>query len=68
MGTDVDAHGSDVCTSFAGNPEDGEVLFLIKLEKFAFINGSDSQLSLDGSNSSWLGGLEGRLRRGLLED
>jgi hypothetical protein len=48
------AHGSDVGTSLAGDPEDTKVLFLIELNKFAFINSSDTQLSLDGSNSKML--------------
>jgi hypothetical protein len=47
----MNTHSSDVCTSFTTDPENSKVLFLIELEQLAFIDSSDSEFSLDGSNS-----------------
>lgn len=47
----MNAEGSDVCASLATDPKNTEILFLVVLNKFALVNISNSELSLDGSNS-----------------
>jgi len=47
----MDAHGSDVGTSFTADPENTHVLFRIIFEKFALVDGSDSEFSLNGGDS-----------------
>lgn len=40
--------GSDVGTSLAGDPEDTHISLLIVVKHFAFVDGTDTQLLLDG--------------------
>lgn len=56
MGTDtkqqtqVHAQGSDIGTSLAAHPEHTQVAVIVKLNQLALVDGSDTQLSLDGGN------------------
>jgi len=47
----VNAHSSDVSTSFTTDPEDTQIFFGIEFKELAFVNGSDSQLSLNSRDS-----------------
>ena len=44
--TKVDAHGSDVRSSLARDPEDAQVALLVVLNKLGFVNGTDTKLTL----------------------
>ena len=48
--TEMDTHGSDVSSSFAGNPKDTEAFFVVVFDELGFVNGSDTQLTLDGGD------------------
>ena len=49
--TEMDTHGSDVSTSFATEPVDGHISFLVEFEQLDFMDGSDSEFLLNGSNA-----------------
>jgi hypothetical protein len=51
--TQVHTKGPDVGTSFARDPKDRQLSVIVELEKFAFVNGPYSQLSLDSRNEWW---------------
>lgn len=61
--TKVDAEGSDVGTSLAADPEDTEVTVIVKLDELALVDGSDTELALDGRDQR--GTLEERTGEGL---
>ena len=44
------AKSSDVRASFTADPEDTEVTVIVELDQLALVDGSDTQLSLDGRN------------------
>ena len=44
------AERSNVRSSFARDPEDGEMTVVVEFDEVALVDGSDSQLSLDGGN------------------
>lgn len=44
----MDTQGTDVGTSFARHPEDTELSLVVELVRLAFVDGSDTELSLDG--------------------
>ena len=44
--TEMDAQSPDICTSFAADPEHAEVPLVVEFEEFAFVDGSDPQLTL----------------------
>jgi hypothetical protein len=46
--TKVDTECTDVSTSLARNPEDTELSLVVELVKLALVDGSDTELSLDG--------------------
>lgn len=46
----VDTEGTDVGTSLAANPEDTEVAVVVELDKLGLVDGTDTQLTLDGRN------------------
>ena len=46
--TKVDTECTDVGTSLARNPEDTELSLVVELVKIALVDGSDTELSLDG--------------------
>lgn len=48
--TQVDAEGTDVGTSLAADPEDTEVAVVVKLDELALVDGSDTELALDGGD------------------
>lgn len=48
--TKVDTECTDVGTSLARNPEDTELSLVVELVKLALVDGSDTELSLDGRN------------------
>lgn len=48
--TKVNTECTDVGTSFARNPEDTELSLVVELVKLALVDGSDTELSLDGGN------------------
>lgn len=48
--TQVHTQGSDIGTSLAAHPEDTQVAVIVKLNQLALVDGSDTQLSLDGGN------------------
>lgn len=51
--TQVNAESSDVGSGFAGNPEDTELSLVVKLVKLALVDGSDTELTLDGTDKRW---------------
>jgi hypothetical protein len=60
--TQVDAEGSNVGTSLAADPEDTEVTIIVELDELALVDGSDTELTLDGRNQR--GTLEERTGEG----
>lgn len=56
MGTDteqqtqVHAQGSNVGTSLAADPEDAEVAVIVELDELALVDGTDTELTLDGGD------------------
>lgn len=52
--TDVDTESSDVGTGLALDPKQTESVFFIIFDKSIFIDGSNSEFSLDGSDDGWL--------------
>jgi hypothetical protein len=46
--TQVHAQSSNIGTSLAAHPEDTQVAVIVKLNQLALVDGSDTQLSLDG--------------------
>ena len=66
--TDMDAQSTDIGSSFAADPKDPHVTVFIVLNELGLINGSDTELLLDGGDQGWsleAGALEGV--KGLLE-
>ena len=45
--TQVNTESTHVSTSLTRGPEDGEVAVVVKLEQLAFVDGTDTQLTLD---------------------
>lgn len=48
--TQVDAEGSNVGAGLAADPEDTEVTVIVELNELAFMDGSDTELALDGGD------------------
>lgn len=48
--TQVHTQGSDIGTGLAAHPEHTQVAVIVKLNQLALVDGSDTQLSLDGGN------------------
>jgi hypothetical protein len=46
----VDAESSNVGTGFTANPENTKMSVIVKFVQFAFMDGSDTELTLDGGN------------------
>jgi hypothetical protein len=69
--TQVDAEGTDVGSSLAADPEDTELPLIVELVELALVDGSDTQLTLDGGDQrgtleeSTGQGLEGARELGL---
>lgn len=61
--TQVDAEGSDVGTGLTADPENTEVSVIIKLDQLALVDGSNTELTLDGRDQR--GTLEERAGQGL---
>ena len=61
--TQVNTECSDVGTSLTADPEDTEVSVVIELDELALVNGSDTELTLDGRDQR--GTLEERTGEGL---
>lgn len=38
---------SDICSCLAADPEDTEMALIVELQEFEFVNGTDTQLTLD---------------------
>jgi hypothetical protein len=61
--TQVNTEGSNISTSLAADPEDTEVSVVVELDELALVNGSDTELTLDGRDQR--GALEERTGKGL---
>jgi hypothetical protein len=48
--TQVDTEGTDVGTSLTADPEDTEVAVIVKLVEVALVDGTDTELTLDGGD------------------
>lgn len=48
--TQVDAQGTDVGTGLAADPEDTQVAVVVELDELALVDGSDTELALDGGD------------------
>lgn len=48
--TQVNAESTDVGTGLAADPEDTEVAVVVKLVELALVDGTDTELALDGRN------------------
>jgi hypothetical protein len=46
--TQVDTEGTDVGTGLARDPEDAEVAVVVELDELGLVNGTDTELTLDG--------------------
>lgn len=46
----MDTQSPDVCSSFARYPEDGQVSVVVEFNEFARVDGSNSELTLDGGD------------------
>lgn len=46
----VHAERPDICAGLAADPEDTEVAVIVKLNELGLVDGSDTELSLDGGN------------------
>lgn len=46
----MDTQSTHIGTSFTADPEDSQMSIVIKLEKLALVDGSDTELTLDGRN------------------
>lgn len=46
--TQVNAEGSDIGTGLAADPEDTQVSVIVELDELALVDGSDTELTLDG--------------------
>lgn len=46
----VDTEGSNICASLAANPEYAEVAVVVEFDQLRFVDGSDTELTLDGGN------------------
>lgn len=46
----MDAKRPNVRAGLAGDPENTEVAVIIELDKLGFVDGSDTELALDGRN------------------
>jgi len=44
----VHTHGTHVGTGLASNPEDGQVAVVVKLDQLGLVDGTDTELTLDG--------------------
>lgn len=51
--TKVDTEGTDVGSGLARNPEDTEVALVVELVKLGLVDGTDTELTLDGGNERW---------------
>ena len=47
------AESSDISTSFARHPEDRKLTVIVELVQLALVDGSNTQLSLDGTDKRW---------------
>lgn len=61
--TQVDTEGTDVGTSLTADPEDTEVALVVELVVLALVDGTDTELTLDGRDQR--GTLEERTSEGL---
>jgi hypothetical protein len=61
--TKVDTEGTDVGTSLTADPEDTEVALVVELVVLALVDGTDTELTLDGGDKR--GTLEERTGQGL---
>lgn len=61
--TQVDTESTDVGTSLTADPEDTEVALVVELVVLALVNGTDTELALDGRDKR--GALEERTGQGL---
>jgi hypothetical protein len=61
--TQVDTEGTDVGTSLTADPEDTEVALVVELVVLALVDGTDTELALDGRDKR--GALEERTGQGL---
>ena len=48
--TEVHTEGTDVGTSLAAHPEDGEVALVVKLDDLGLVDGPDAEVPLDGGD------------------
>lgn len=46
----VNAKSSNICTGFTAHPEDTQVPVVVKFNNSAFVDSTDTKLSLDGRN------------------
>lgn len=46
--TQVNAEGTDVGAGFAADPEDGQMAVVVKLDEFALVDGTDTELAFNG--------------------
>lgn len=51
--TKMDAQRSDIGTSLAADPEHTQVSVIVKFDELALVDGSDTQLTLDGRDQRW---------------
>ena len=61
--TEVHAKRTDICAGLTRHPEDGEVALLIELEELGLVDGTNTELTLDGRDER--GSLEERTGEGL---
>lgn len=60
---EVHAKGTDIGAGLAADPEDTEMAIIVKLDELALVDGSDTQLTLDGRDEGRA--LEQSTRQGL---
>lgn len=48
--TKMHAKRTDVCSSFAAHPENAQLPLVVKFVQFAFVDSSNTELSLDGGD------------------
>lgn len=61
--TEMHAKRTDICAGLTRHPEDGQVALLIKLKEVRFVDGTNTELTLDGRDER--GTLEEGTRQGL---
>ena len=44
------AEGSNVCSGFTAHPEDSQMALIVEFIELAFVDSSDTELSLDGGD------------------